>query len=545
MVEGSDPLKMHELMAAALDKCIEKIKAIKNSGSEERPTWPMLILKTPKGWTGPKFVDGKMVENSFRAHQVPIVVTKENPEHLKELEQWLRSYKPEELFDKQGIILKEITDCAPPLKKTMGLNPNTNGGLLIKELKLPDFKNYRVEFNNPGEVICQDMSILGDFVSDIVKMNKNFRVFGPDELLSNRLNSVFNNTKRQWLGEIKPTDEFLCPHGQVIDSVLSEHLCEGMLEGYLLTGRHGFFHCYEAFIRIVDSMVSQHAKWLKVCSQLAWRADIASLNIVLSSHAWQQDHNGFTHQSPGFLDHLATNKPSIVRMYLPPDANCLLSCFDHVIKSKNCINVIVASKHPRPQWLTISQACEHCEKGIGIWDFACTCKNNEEPDIVLACAGDTPTLETLAAAKILKQNFPTLKIRVVNVVDLMRLTSHQHHPYGLTDEDYDALFTNSRPIIFAFHGYPNLIHQLTYKRHNQNLHVRGYIEEGTITTPFDMRVQNKIDRFNLVIAALTNLPQLKEKGTALIKECQNKLTQHKKYIDEFGQDLDEIRNWKW
>ena len=467
------------------------------------------------------------------------------PGNVKILEAWLKSYHPEELFDDNGRLIAELRELAPIGERRMGSNPVANGGKLLKELRLPDYRDYGVKVEKPGETVAQDMTELGKFVRDIIKLNddnKNFRVFGPDEALSNRLNAIFEETNRQWLAEKYENDEFLNTDGRVMDSMLSEHMCEGWLEGYLLTGRHGFFHSYEAFVRIIDSMASQHAKWLKVTKELPWRSAISSLNYVLSSHIWQQDHNGYTHQDPGFLNHLVTKKADIVRMYLPPDANCLLSVFAHCIKSKNYINVIVASKHPRPQWLTMEEAVTHCTKGIGIWDFA---SNDQgcEPDIVMACCGDTPTLETIAAVSILRNNFSELKIRVVNVVDLMRLQSNIVHPHGLSAADYNSLFTTDKPIIFAFHGYAPLIHQLTYKRENQNLHVHGYQEEGTITTPFDMRVQNKIDRFNLVIDALKYLPQLGNRRTELTEWCKNKLIEHKEYIHEYGQDLEEIRNW--
>lgn len=546
-VEVKDEKQGHIDMALTLDKVINEIKKIKLSKDNKRPIWPMIILKTPKGWTGPKVVDGKQIEGTFRAHQVPVSIDKDNPTNLKLLENWLRSYHPEELFDENGTIIKEIKELAPKGNRRMGANPVANGGLLLKELKTPNFQNYAVEVPYPGEVMAQDMTELGKYVRDVIKLNEeehNFRVFGPDETMSNRLNYVFEATNRTWVDKKYATDEYLASDGRVMDSMLSEHLCEGWLEGYLLTGRHGFFNSYEAFIRIVDSMASQHAKWLKVSKELAWRRPIASLNYVLSSHVWQQDHNGYTHQDPGFLNHLVTKKADTVRIYLPPDANCLLSCFDHCIKSKNYINVIVASKHPRPQWLTMEEAVIHCTKGLGIWKFA---SNDEgcEPDIVMACCGEGPTLETLAAIKILRENFKDLKIRMVNVVDLMKLQSHDKHPHGLTDEDYDAIFTKDKPIIFNFHGYPNLIHELTYKRTNRDIHVHGYMEEGTITTPFDMRVQNSIDRFSLVEAAIKCLPQLGNKGSSLIQYCQDKKVEHKEYIKEYGIDMDEIINWKW
>ena len=548
VVEASSTAKIHELMARTLDRCIEEIKIIKSKTRlNKRATFPMIILKTPKGWGGPKFINNLQVEGTFRSHQVPVVVNKEHPENLEILEAWLRSYKPEELFDKNGTLKKELKELAPKGNHRMGMNPHANGGLLLEELNIPDFRGYGVEVKNPGETISQDMMELGYFIRDIIRLNenkKNFRIFGPDEALSNRLNHVFEATNRQWNGIRYDNDEFISPYGRVIDSVLSEHLCEGMLEGYLLTGRHGFIHSYEAFIRIVDSMASQHAKWLKVTKDLPWRRDISSLNFILSSYVWQQDHNGFTHQDPGFLNHIVTKKADIVRIYLPPDTNTLISCFDHCIRSKNYINVIVASKHPRPQWLNMSDAIKHCTKGLGRWDFA---SNDEgcEPDLVMACAGETPTIEALAATKILRENFSDLKIRFINVVDLMKLQSHENHPHGLEDAEYDNLFTKDKPIIFAFHGYPNLIHELTYKRHNQNMHVHGYLEEGTITTTFDMKVQNKLDRYNLVIDALKYLDKLGDKSSALNEWCKNKLIEHKEYIKEYGEDMPEIKNWKW
>lgn len=548
VVEASSTAKIHELMARTLDRCIEEIKIIKSKTRlNKRATFPMIILKTPKGWGGPKFVNDLQVEGTFRSHQVPVVVNKEHPENLEILEAWLRSYKPEELFDENGTLKKELKELAPKGNHRMGMNPHANGGLLLEELNIPDFRGYGVEVKNPGETISQDMMELGYFIRDIIKLNenkKNFRIFGPDEALSNRLNHVFEATNRQWNGIRYDNDEFISPYGRVIDSVLSEHLCEGMLEGYLLTGRHGFIHSYEAFIRIVDSMASQHAKWLKIAKDLPWRRDISSLNFILSSYVWQQDHNGFTHQDPGFLNHIVTKKADIVRIYLPPDTNTLISCFDHCIRSKNYINVIVASKHPRPQWLNMSDAIKHCTKGLGRWDFA---SNDDgcEPDLVMACAGETPTIEALAATKILRENFSDLKIRFINVVDLMKLQSHENHPHGLEDAEYDNLFTKDKPIIFAFHGYPNLIHELTYKRHNQNMHVHGYLEEGTITTTFDMKVQNKLDRYNLVIDALKYLDKLGDKSSALNEWCKNKLIEHKEYIKEYGEDMPEIKNWNW
>ena len=544
-VDISTTEKMHQDMARTLDEVIEEIKKIQSSNSSTRPMYPMIILRSKKGWTGPKLVDGKQIEGTFNAHQIPIVVNKENSQNLNLLENWLRSYHPEELFDDNGTLIKELQDLSPKGNKRMSANPIANGGLLLRDLVIPDFRKYAVNFNNPGTVMCQDMEELGKFVRDVIDLNKtNFRVFGPDETKSNRLTPVFEKTDRQFNALIYKNDESLSNEGRVIDSVLSEHLCEGMLEGYLLTGRHGIFNSYEAFIRIVDSMTSQHAKWLKVTKELSWRKGISSLNYVLSSHIWQQDHNGYTHQDPGFLNHIVTKKSDIVRAYLPPDANCLLSCFDHCIRSKNYINVIIASKHPRYQWLTMDEAVKHCTKGIGIWNFASS-DEGKEPDVVMACCGDTPTLETLAAVTILKKFYPGLRIRVVNVVDLMKLESNDKHPHGLTDFDYDNLFTKNKPIIFAFHGYPNLIHQLTYNRKNKNLHVHGYLEEGTITTPFDMRVQNKIDRFSLAKDALKYLEFLGDTRANAIEYCNNKIIEHNNYIKEYGKDMPEVQNWKW
>ena len=544
-VEGDDPESMHEKMANVLDEVIERIQDIKYKKSNKRPRWPIIILKTPKGWTGPKEIDGKTIEGSFRSHQIPITIDNKQ-ENLDLLESWLKSYHPEELFDEHGTLKKELKELAPIGQSRMGANPNANGGKLLQELNMPDFRKYGIDSNH-GTIEAQDMLELSKYIKDIIKLNiskRNFRIFAPDETLSNRLSHVFDATNRKWNAKKLADDEYLSADGTVIDSILSEHVCQGLLEGYLLTGRHGFFTSYEAFIRIVDSMASQHAKWIKVSKQLPWRRPISSLNYILTSHVWQQDHNGYTHQDPGFLNHLVTKKGDIVRIYLPPDANCLLSCFNHCIKSKDYINVIIASKHPRPQWLSMEEAVIHCTEGIGIWKWASN-DEGEEPDLVMACCGDTPTIETLAATSILREHFKDLKIRVVNVVDLMRLESDFNHPHGLTDEDYDAIFTKNKPIIFAFHGYPHLIHQLTYKRHNQDLHVHGYKEEGTITTPFDMRVQNKLDRYNLVLSAIKRLPQLGNKSASLNQLCQDKLVMHKQYIEEFGKDMDEIINWKW
>ena len=548
-VEGSDPAEMHRKMAEAMDECIVKILSCqqhaRETGDLRRPIWPMIVLRAPKGWTGPDYVDGLKVEDYWRAHQVPM--QPDTPEHIRQIEDWLRSYRPEELFDKDGHPMPDILALAPEGNSRMGANPHANGGHLLRDLRMPDFRDYEVKVPFPGAVEAQDMTAMGSFVRDIYKLNeaeRNFRAFGPDETASNRLSPVFEVTDRAWNGDTWDIDDHLAPDGRVMDSMLSEHVCQGMLEGYLLTGRHGFFNSYEAFIRIVDSMFSQHAKWLKVCNQLPWRADIASLNYVLASNVWQQDHNGFTHQDPGFLDHVANKKADVVRLYLPPDANCLLSCFDHCIRSRNYVNVIVASKHPRPQWLTMEQAVKHCTQGIGIWQWAST-DEGAEPDIVMACCGDTPTLETLAAVTILRDAFPELKIRVVNVVDLMRLQSEEQHPHGLSQQEYNAIFTADKPIVFAFHGYPSLIHELTYKRVNKNIHVRGYIEEGTITTPFDMRVLNRLDRFNLVQTAVYNLPQLGNRGAYLIQQMKDKLVEHKQFIAKYGVDLPEVAEWKW
>ena len=548
-VEGSEPMEMHRKMAEVLDKCVKEIKDIQKKAregkSDKRPFWPMIVLRTPKGWTGPKVVDGLQIENTFRAHQVPI--TMEKPEHMQLLKDWLLSYKPEELFDENYRLKPELRALAPEGDRRISANPHANGGKLLRDLRLPDFTKYAVDVPAPGAVRTQDMLELGGYVRDVFKLNeesKNFRIFGPDECMSNRLYRAFEATNRDFNADIWPNDDKLAKDGRIMDSYLSEHMCEGWLEGYILTGRHGFFASYEAFIRVVDSMAAQHAKWLKVCNQLPWRQDIASLNLILTSNVWQQDHNGFTHQDPGFLDHIANKKADVVRMYLPPDANCLLSCFDHCIKSKNYVNVIVASKHPSFQWLTMEQAVKHCTQGVSIWDWASN-DAGQEPDIVIACCGDTPTLEALAATTILRDNLPDLKIRFVNVVDLMKLQPHGVHPHGLTDADYDAIFTKDKPIIFNFHGYPTLIHELTYTRRNKNLHVFGYMEEGTITTPFDMRVQNKIDRFDLVKTAITVLPQLGNTGSAIFQKMNDLLVKHKNYIAEVGEDIPEVKDWVW
>ena len=549
-VEGDDPMTMHRLMAETMDKVIESIKSIqkdaRENGVKERPLWPMIVLRTPKGWTGPKTVDGKQIEGSFRAHQVPIAMDK--PEHLEELDKWLHSYHAEELFDENGTLLPTYRELAPVGNARIGMNPHANGGELLKDLRMPDFRDYEFQIGDHGEKDGQDMIEVGKFIRDIFKLNKdarNFRIFGPDETMSNRLNHVFEAENRDWNEDIYESDEYLAPDGRIMDSMLSEHMCEGWLEGYLLTGRHGFFATYEAFARIIDSMAAQHAKWLKVCNQLPWREKIASLNLIMCSTVWQQDHNGFTHQDPGFIDHIANKKADVVRIYLPPDANCLLSCMDHCLRSRNYVNVIVASKHLRPQWLSMEEAVKHCTQGIGIWDWASN-DQGQEPDIVFACAGETPTQEALAAVSILNKELPEVKIRFINVVDLFKLQPSTEHPHGLTDAEYDMLFTTNTPVIFNFHGYASLVHELTYRRHNNRLmHVRGYKEEGTITTPFDVRVQNDIDRFHLVQEALKFLPRLGNRGAYLYQKMSDKLVEHKQYIHKYGEDLPEVANWKW
>lgn len=550
-VEGDEPEKMHKLMAETLEKVISEIGKIqcnaRDKNDASRPFWPMIVLKSPKGWTGPKEVDGQIIEGTFRAHQIPLLVDSEHPDHLMLLENWMKSYKPEELFDEEGRLMPELAELAPKGERRMGANPHANGGLLLHDLLLPDFRNYAVNLPTQGSVQAADTHILGEFLRDVINLNKeerNFRIFSPDETLSNRLNAVFETTNRQWDAKSKVNDEFLAPDGQVME-MLSEHQCEGWLEGYLLTGRHGLINCYEAFIHIIDSMFNQHAKWLKVSAELPWRKKIASLNYLLASHVWQQAHNGFTHQDPGFIDHVINKKASVVRVYMPPDANCLLSVWDHCLRSRHYVNVVIAGKYMAPQWLTMEAAIEHCTKGIGVWQWA-SCDQGTEPDVVMACCGDVPTLETLAAVSILHEHLPELKIRLVNVVDLMKLQPSIEHPHGLTDPEFDALFTIDKPIVFAFHGYPWLIHRLTYRRHNhENMHVRGYKEEGTITTYFDMTVLNDLDRFHLVQDVINRLQHLGDKGYKLKKLMVDKLIEHKKYIDKNGQDMPEIVNWKW
>ncbi len=550
-VAGHEPEKMHQLMAATLEKALDDIRQIqqqaRTSGNAERPRWPMIVLDSPKGWTGPKVVDGLQIEGTFRAHQVPLMISAERPEHLQELEDWMKSYQPQELFDENGHLRADLAELAPEGERRMGANPHANGGMLLRDLRMPDFRDYAVKVPSPGSVEAGDTTVLGQFLRDVIKANEdqqNFRIFGPDETLSNRLGAVFQETNRQWDAATETNDEFLAPHGRVME-MLSEHQCEGWLEGYLLTGRHGLFNSYEAFIHIIDSMFNQHAKWLKVTRGLPWRHKIASLNYLLSSHVWRQDHNGFTHQDPGFIDHVVNKKAEVVRVYLPPDANCLLSVMDHCLRSRHYVNVVIAGKHPAPQWLSMEAAVRHCTEGIGILKWA---SNDEgaEPDVVMACAGDVPTLETLAAVSILRKALPELKIRVVNVVDLLKLEPSTEHPHGLSDQDFDSLFTKNKPIIFAFHGYPWLIHRLTYRRTNHdNMHVRGYKEEGTITTPFDMTVLNDLDRFHLAIDVVDRVPKVGAKGAYLKQELQDKLVDHKQYIDQHGQDLPEVRNWKW
>jgi xylulose-5-phosphate/fructose-6-phosphate phosphoketolase len=550
-VEGDDPMQMHQLMAAKLDEAVREIKRIKHNANENddvtRPRWPMIVLRSPKGWTGPKTIDGKQVEDNFRSHQVPLAVDAAHPDNVSALEEWLRSYKPEELFDQNGALLPELAELAPTGQRRMGANPHANGGSFLRELELPDFRDYAVKIEHRSIANEGNMHALGPYLRDVIKQNQarhNFRIFGPDELVSNRLEAVFDATDRQWSARIKPADENLATSGSVLDSMLSEHQAEGWLEGYLLTGRHGIFHSYEAFIRIVDSMVNQHAKWIKMAGELPWRHQIASLNYLLTSHVWRQDHNGFTHQDPGFIDHLLNKKASVVRIYLPPDANCLLSTMDHCLKSRNYINLTITGKHDSPQWLSMDEAIEHCTKGVSAWDWASN-DDGAEPDVVMACAGDVPTLETLAAVSILREHLPQLKVRVVNVVDLMRLQPDTEHPHGLNDMEYDTLFTKNKQIIFAFHGYPWVVHRLTYRRANRNLHVRGYKEEGTITTAFDMTVRNDMDRFHLVLDVIERVGIVGDDAHALKQLMKQKLIEHSGYIDIHGIDMPEVRDWQW
>jgi xylulose-5-phosphate/fructose-6-phosphate phosphoketolase len=549
-VVGEEPMDVHQQMAATLDTIIDEIKRIQSvaraNGFQERPRWPMLILRTPKGWTGPKVVDGVQVEGTFRAHQVPVADVTSNPSHLQILEDWMKSYKAEELFDENGRLVAELARLAPKGDRRMGANPNANGGLLLRDLRMPDFRDYAVDVPHPGSVKAESARVLGTFLRDVMKLNleaKNFRVFGPDETNSNRLNAVFEVTNRVSTARILPNDDHLAPDGRVME-VLSEHMCQGWLEGYLLTGRHGFFSCYEAFIHIIDSMFNQHAKWLKVTRHIPWRRPIASLNYLLTSHVWRQDHNGFSHQDPGFIDHVVNKKAEIVRVYLPPDANTLLSVADHCLRSRNYVNVIVAGKHPELQWLNMEAAIRHCTAGLGIWDWASN-DQGKEPDVVMACCGDVPTLETLAAVDLLRRHVPDLTVRVVNVVDLMTLQPATEHPHGLSDQEYDAIFTVDRPIIFAFHGYPWLIHRLVYRRKNQRVHVRGYKEEGTVTTPFDMCVMNSLDRFHLAIDVLDRVERLQAVTAHVRQMLRDKLVDHKQYTIRHGEDMPEVRDWTW
>jgi xylulose-5-phosphate/fructose-6-phosphate phosphoketolase len=549
-LEGDDPMSMHERMAATLESMLAKIRAIqkcaREEGNSERPRWPMLILRTPKGWTGPRVVDGKQVEGTWRSHQVPFAELHEKPGHLKVLEDWMKSYQPERLFDEEGKFRENLAALAPKGARRMGMNPHANGGLLLEPLRLPQFRSYAVEINRHGEPETEATRVLGKYLRDVMKMNlqkRNFRMFGPDETASNRLEAVLDVTGKTWEAATLPVDEHLATDGRVME-VLSEHMCEGWLEGYLLTGRHGFFSCYEAFIHIIDSMFNQHAKWLKTTRTIPWRKPIASLNYLLTSHVWRQDHNGFSHQDPGFIDHVANKTADVVRIYLPPDTNTLLSVADHCLRSRQYVNVIVAGKQPAPNWLDMDAAVAHCTSGLGIWEWASNDKGS--PEVVMACAGDVPTLETLAAVSLLRERLPDLRVRVVNVVDLMALQPNTEHPHGLADEDFDALFTTDKPVIFAYHGYPTLIHRLTYRRRNHNnIHVRGYVEEGTTTTPFDMVVLNRMDRFRLALDVVRRVPRLAAMGDQAAQQFSETLQKHKLYVSEHGEDLPEVRNWKW
>ena len=550
-VEGDNPQLMHQLMAGTLEAIVEEIhrikKAARGQGRQERPRWPMIVLRTPKGWTGPKEVDGHRTEGTWRSHQVPMGEMHENPEHIRLLEEWLKGYRPEELFEFNGRLKADLAEVAPKGGRRMGSNPHGNGGLLLRDLRLPDFAEYAVAVPSPGAASAESTRVMGKFLRDVMKLNldsRNFRIFSPDENNSNRWGDVLEVTNRAWNAEILPSDDHLAPDGRVME-MLSEHQCQGWLEGYLLTGRHGFFSCYEAFIHIIDSMLNQHAKWLKVCNDIPWRRPIASLNYLLSSHVWRQDHNGFSHQDPGFIDHVVNKKAEVVRVYLPPDANCLLSVTDHCLRSRNFVNVIVAGKQSAPQWLTMDQAVKHCTAGIGIWDWASNDQGNE-PDVVMACCGDVPTLETLAAVEMLRTLLPELRVRVINVVNLMKLQPAEEHPHGLSHKEFDMLFTTDKPIIFAFHGYPWLIHRLTYRRTNhKNLHVRGYKEEGTTTTPFDMAVLNDLDRFHLVEDVIDRVPRLGARAAYVKQSIRDKLIEHKQYIHRYGEDMPEISQWRW
>jgi xylulose-5-phosphate/fructose-6-phosphate phosphoketolase len=550
-VEGSEPEKMHQLMASALDSCFDGIWKIqteaRKNGVKERPNWPMIVLRSPKGWTCPKEIDGKRTEDYWRSHQVPMGEMHENPQHVKILEKWMQSYRPKELFDTTGRLKSEIAELAPKGDHRMSANPHANGGLLLRDLRLPDFRDYAIKVTKPGAITAESTRIMGQFLRDTMKINlnsRNFRLFSPDENNSNRWQDVLEVTKRTWMADRYPYADHLAPDGRVME-MLSEHQCQGWLEGYLLTGRHGFFSCYEAFIHIIDSMFNQHAKWLKICRHIPWRRPIASLNYLLSSHVWRQDHNGFSHQDPGFIDHVVNKKAEVVRVYLPPDANTLLSVTNHCLRSRNYVNVVIAGKQPAPQWLDMDAAIKHCTAGIGIWEWASNDKGTE-PDVVMACCGDVPTLETLAAVELLHEHAPELKIRVINVVDLMKLQPPSEHPHGLSDQDFDALFTKSKPIVFAFHGYPWLIHRFTYRRTNHNnLHVRGYKEEGTTTTPFDMCVLNDIDRFHLVGDVIDRVPSLGARAAYAKQAIRDKLIEHKQYISKYGEDMPEISGWQW
>jgi xylulose-5-phosphate/fructose-6-phosphate phosphoketolase len=550
-VEGDEPRAMHQLMAATLDKVVDEIRGIQEAartkGFTGRPAWPMIVLRTPKGWTGPETVDGLETQGSWRSHQVPFSDMAGNPGHVALLEKWMKSYRPQELFDAEGRLAPEVAELAPPGRKRMGASPHANGGELLRDLRMPDFREYAVAVPSPGAVEAEATRVLGGLLRDVIRLNAasgNFRLFGPDETASNRLGSVFEATSRAWVAELLPGDDHLAPDGRVME-VLSEHQCQGWLEGYLLTGRHGLFSCYEAFIHIVDSMFNQHAKWLKVTRHIPWRRPIASLNYLLTSHVWRQDHNGFSHQDPGFIDHVVNKKADVIRVYLPPDANTLLSVADHCLRSRNYVNVIVAGKQPAPQWLDMDAAIKHCTAGLGIWDWASS-DGGGEPDVVMACAGDVPTLETLAAVDLLRRHLPALKVRVINIVDLMTLQSRSEHPHGLDDREFDQLFTRDKPIIFAYHGYPWLIHRLAYRRTNHgNLHVRGYKEEGTTTTPFDMVVLNDLDRFHLFADVIDRVPGLAARAAHLKQMIRHKLIEHKQYVTRYGQDMPEIRDWRW